>query len=73
MGKKRKPTIYPYQGERVKQCKFCPVMIYWRKMDSGKNMPVERDTYEPHWGNCPGASKARKKKEGTADGKVSKD
>jgi hypothetical protein len=56
--------IYEYSGEPVVTCRSCPCQIFFpRNLQTGKAMPVECESLEPHWGNCPGAAKFRKPKD----------
>jgi len=56
-------TIYPYSGEPVRKCKECDAMIYFYAHPSGKMMPVNFATKEPHWFDCVPAKEFRKPKE----------
>lgn len=61
MPEETKRQSYSYNGETVRFCKDCDTEIFFvANPKTGKNMPVERNSLEPHWAKCPGAAKFRK-------------
>ena len=41
-------------------CRGCGQKIQWYQTPKGKVMPLDMDTYEPHWSSCPKADNFRK-------------
>lgn len=56
-------VIYPYSDEKIFRCRSCPKRIYFYVLPSGKKMPVNFETNESHFIDCPGANKLRKRKQ----------
>lgn len=53
---------YVRVDEKVQPCKSCGQDIFFRKMESGKMMPVSMATKESHFADCPKADFHRKSK-----------
>ena len=73
MPEKRKPYLWPYEGEDVVDCNGpdCTAQIYWRETKKGKPVPITYETREVHFISCPNASDFRKRT-GPKQGRVVK-
>jgi hypothetical protein len=49
-------TVYPYEGELIRECRACGARIFFKVLSSGKYMPVSEDTGKSHFLDCPKAS-----------------
>lgn len=58
----RKKITYAREDEPVVKCDKCPEKIFFKKMKSGKYMPVNCDDGQPHWATCPAATQFRKRR-----------
>lgn len=58
----RKPITFPYSGESLTQCGKCKATIFFVKTATGKTMPVNFETKESHFADCPAAAQFRKAK-----------
>ncbi len=48
---------YVYEG--TGKCRACACEIAWYRTPTGKRMPLEEGTLEPHWAKCPNADQFR--------------
>lgn len=63
----RHEITYAYHGQKVISCRGCGQKIFFERMESGKFMPVTKDTGRPHWGECENANDFKTPKEPQAD------
>lgn len=59
---------YPHKDEKVQECRSCKAKVWWRKMESGKWMPIEAEgekAGESHFAHCKDADTWRKKESKT--------
>lgn len=71
--KRRKPLPFPktdaelraagYSFKNGSHCRGCGRKIQWYTTPAKKVIPLDLDTYEPHFGTCPNRDDFRKKKE----------
>lgn len=47
---------YRFTGRSRCRSSRCGRTIGWWKTPSGKSLPLDPDTLQPHWATCPGAS-----------------
>lgn len=53
--------FYPYNGEPLTWCRYgCGRQIYFVPTGKGASMPVDFETKETHFANCPKLKEARK-------------
>ncbi len=58
----RKKITYPHTTELIQKCSKCPAKIFFYKNPkTGKFIPVNADTLEPHFADCPAAKEFRRK------------
>lgn len=61
--RERKKVTYPYAGQPVQKCGKCPAMIFfWENPKTGRFIPINKETLEPHFADCPAAASFRKPK-----------
>lgn len=60
--KNKEPVIYPYNGEKVSNCRSCQKPIYFFRTKNEKAMPVNYVTGQSHFIDCPGADGFKKRK-----------
>lgn len=58
----RKKITYPYSGEQLTKCGKCNATIFFVETAKGKPMPVNYETRESHFADCPAAAQFRKTK-----------
>ena len=58
----KKDKIYEYDGQAVFPCRSCGTEIFFVKTETGKKMPVNRETLKSHFIDCPEAKKWRRGK-----------
>ena len=58
----RKRIKFEYSGELLQKCGKCDAIIFFAKMASGKTMPVNKETLESHFADCPAAKQFRRAK-----------
>ena len=51
---------YRFSGEGT--CRGCDARILWYKTPKDRPIPLDPETFEPHWGSCPQAAEFRKDK-----------
>jgi hypothetical protein len=51
-----------YRYKNTGRCRGCRAPIQWWETPAKKNMPLDPETYAPHWGTCPEREQFRKKK-----------
>lgn len=69
MSTERKKILYPHNGELVQKCGKCPARIFFYKHPkSGKFIPVNAETLEPHFADCPAAAQFRKNSKENTNG-----
>jgi hypothetical protein len=59
----RKKILWQYKGEKVVPCRSCGKDIFFVKTKKGKFLPVNRETLEAHFTDCPEAKEWRKKRD----------
>ena len=60
-------TVWPHTDEPIVKCRKCPQMVFFKKMVSGKWMPIEADGEhegESHFAYCKFADTFRKPEQG---------
>lgn len=58
----KKRLTFEYDGEEKVKCRACGREIFFKRMESGKLMPVSYESLESHFADCPNASDFRKSK-----------
>lgn len=58
----RSKITFPYSGEALTQRGKCKETIYFVKTATGKTMPVNFETKESHFADCPAAAEFRRPK-----------
>ncbi|MGB5105559.1 MAG: hypothetical protein WBP42_02485 [Candidatus Zixiibacteriota bacterium] len=59
----RPKITYPYAGQQVQKCAKCEVMIFFHENPkTGKFIPINKETLEPHFADCPAAAQFRRPK-----------
>lgn len=58
----RPKITYPYAGQAVQKCAKCPAMIFFHKTEAGKFIPINKETLESHFADCPAAAQFRRPK-----------
>jgi len=54
-----------YIKQKSGRCRGCGAAIeWWKNSATGKFMPLDPGTLEPHWATCPDAEKFKSKKSG---------
>ncbi len=56
----RKRITFNYAGEPLTKCSKCNATIFFVKTKTGKTMPVNFETKESHFADCPAAAEFRK-------------
>ena len=51
-----------YRFKDKSLCSGCQARIEWWVTPGGKHMPLDPNTYEPHWGSCVARDQFKKKK-----------
>lgn len=57
----RKKITFDYAGEPLTKCPKCDATIFFVKTKTGKTMPVNFETKESHFADCPAAASFRKR------------
>ena len=52
---------YAFQAEGRCHASVCNAAIQWWKTPTGKLMPLDAATFEPHWATCKNAAKFKKR------------
>jgi hypothetical protein len=60
---------YEHNGEVVSPCRACGTPIWFFKTKLGKFLPINRETGEPHFADCPSANDFRKPRTGPKQGR----
>jgi hypothetical protein len=50
-----------YRYSNTGRCRGCGAMIAWYHTPTGKTIPLDDATFEPHWATCPKADEFRRK------------
>ncbi len=58
----RKKIKFEYSGEPLQKCGKCDAIIFFVTTTSGKGMPVNKETLESHFADCPAAKQFRRPK-----------
>ena len=58
----RKKITFEYEGQPIGKCAKCDAIIFFITTPKGKSMPVNYETKESHFADCPAAAQFRKGK-----------
>jgi hypothetical protein len=56
-----KPNYIRSVDNRGTYCSGCHAQIVWAITTSGKKMPLDADTLNPHWATCPVAKQFKQR------------
>lgn len=59
----RKKITFEYAGQPLQKCGKCNATIFFVTTTTGKQMPVNKETLESHFADCPAAKQFRKAKQ----------